>query len=69
MTCPFCNYEWNPRVELPKECPSCKRYQPHSIGLPTIPKKEKKVRTCAARTREALPCRGARRARSGRAGR
>jgi len=24
--CPFCGYEWEPRVRRPKECPLCKRY-------------------------------------------
>lgn len=26
MICPKCGYEWNPRVEKPKSCPSCKQY-------------------------------------------
>ena len=25
VECPFCSYEWIPRVENPRECPSCKR--------------------------------------------
>jgi rubrerythrin len=24
MKCPKCEYEWEPRKEKPKECPSCK---------------------------------------------
>ena len=23
--CPFCGYQWQSRVEMPKECPQCKR--------------------------------------------
>ncbi|MHC1577321.1 MAG: hypothetical protein ACXQT6_01325 [Candidatus Methanospirareceae archaeon] len=26
MRCPYCGYEWEPRVRRPKECPLCKRY-------------------------------------------
>lgn len=25
MKCPYCGYEWSPRVNKPKECPRCKR--------------------------------------------
>lgn len=25
-TCGKCGYQWIPRVEVPKQCPSCKRY-------------------------------------------
>jgi len=24
--CPYCGYEWTPRIKNPKECPRCKRY-------------------------------------------
>ena len=24
--CKHCNYEWDARVEKPKQCPRCKRY-------------------------------------------
>ena len=26
MICPYCKYEWKPRVKNPKQCPRCKRY-------------------------------------------
>lgn len=26
--CPFCGYEWIPRVAQPKYCTKCKRYLP-----------------------------------------
>lgn len=25
VTCPYCKYEWQSRVEKPKKCPHCKR--------------------------------------------
>lgn len=25
MICPRCKYEWNTRIEYPKECPRCKK--------------------------------------------
>ncbi len=25
LRCPYCNYEWVPRVSKPKECPNCKK--------------------------------------------
>lgn len=25
MICKYCKYEWNPRVDNPRECPRCKR--------------------------------------------
>ena len=24
--CKLCNYEWESKVEIPKQCPRCKRY-------------------------------------------
>ena len=30
MICLFCKYEWKSRVEKPKSCPMCKRYQKHT---------------------------------------
>lgn len=32
MFCPFCEYEWSPKVESPKECPNCKRYLPYGAS-------------------------------------
>lgn len=26
LRCHYCGYEWPPRVEAPKQCPSCKRH-------------------------------------------
>ena len=26
MKCKYCGYEWEERVEIPKTCPRCKRY-------------------------------------------
>ena len=26
MKCEFCDYEWEPNKEKPKQCPFCKRY-------------------------------------------
>jgi len=26
--CPYCGYEWIPRVEKPKRCPRCQRWLP-----------------------------------------
>jgi len=26
LKCPYCGYEWVPKVEKPKSCPYCKRY-------------------------------------------
>lgn len=34
MTCPFCQYDWVPRVLSPKECPKCKRYLPEQSNEP-----------------------------------
>ena len=25
LKCKYCNYEWEPRVIKPKECPNCKK--------------------------------------------
>ena len=27
--CPYCGYEWKPRVASPRSCPRCKRYFKH----------------------------------------
>lgn len=27
--CPYCNYEWESRIDNPKECPRCKRRLDH----------------------------------------
>jgi len=26
--CPYCSFEWEPRVLKPKSCPRCRRYLP-----------------------------------------
>ena len=26
VKCSLCGWEWQPRVELPRECPKCKRH-------------------------------------------
>jgi predicted Zn-ribbon and HTH transcriptional regulator len=26
VKCGHCDYEWTPRVDIPKQCPRCKRY-------------------------------------------
>ena len=28
IKCPYCGYEWKPKVKNPKSCPRCKRYLP-----------------------------------------
>ena len=28
MRCPYCGYEWKPRVKYPKKCPMCQRWLP-----------------------------------------
>jgi len=28
VKCPYCGYEWVPRVEKPKKCPRCQRWLP-----------------------------------------
>lgn len=39
IKCPFCKYEWRPRVDRPKSCPECKKrfkWVVTSDGLVTI---------------------------------
>ncbi|MEW6221709.1 MAG: hypothetical protein AB1476_00085 [Candidatus Hadarchaeota archaeon] len=47
MRCPRCDYQWEPKVPNPKECPRCKvrlDYVPGPVGAPRIKKLEKEVR-------------------------
>lgn len=46
IRCPKCGYEWNPRKNNPKACPSCKQYNKGEWEI--VDGKEEK--RCSAKT-------------------
>ena len=42
--CPWCGYEWEPRVEAPKRCPRCQRWlvpwEKQALPTPDVGRKE-----------------------------